>query len=93
MFHHAVNRGQSGTYTCTAHNALGNAKANATLNVHYPPVCRVRKEATINGGLKLRCDVISAFPNTDITFTWYHNSGMLSSVNGPSLYISKDNYR
>ena len=88
-----MNRGQSGIYTCTAHNALGNAKANATLNVLYPPMCRVRKEATLHGGLRLRCDVVSAFPNKDITFTWYHNTRMLSSVNGPSLHISKDEYR
>ena len=67
--------------------------ANATLNVFYPPMCRVRKETAIRDELKLRCDVVSAFPNKDITFTWYHNTRMLSSVNGPSLHISKDEYR
>ena len=92
IFHHAINREQGGTYTCTAHNALGNAKANATLNVLYPPVCRVRKETVIRDGLRLKCDVVSAFPATDITFTWYHNNRILNE-NSQSLYISKDRYR
>ena len=92
VFHHTVTREQRGTYTCTAHNALGTAKANATLNVFYPPVCRVRKETGIRDGLKLRCDVISGFPTTDISFTWYHNNRILSSESGSSLYISKDLY-
>ena len=92
IFHHAINREQGGTYTCTAHNALGNAKANATLNVLYPPICRVRKETVIRDGLRLKCDVVSAFPATDITFTWYHNNRILSETS-QSLYISKDRNR
>ena len=89
IFRQNINREQSGTYTCTAHNALGNAKANATLNVFYPPVCRVRKETAIRDGLKLRCDVVSAFPLSDIRFTWYHNNRILRRENGRTLYISK----
>ena len=90
VFHQTITREQSGTYTCTAHNALGNAKANVTLNVFYPPVCRVRKETALGDGLKLRCDVVSALPTSDIRFTWYHNKRILLDSNGPSLYISKD---
>ena len=90
VFHHAIKRDQSGTYTCRAHNALGYAKANATLTVHYPPTCRLKKELAEHGGLKLRCDVKSASPNYDITYIWYHNNRILTSNNGPILYITKE---
>ena len=88
-FRHAVYRGQSGTYMCTAYNDLGNAKASAKLIVLFPPQCRLRKEVGPDGrSLNLRCDVMSAYPAGNFTYRWQHDGRLLPSASGPSVQLS-----
>ena len=91
---------QSGTYTCTAYNDLGNLKSSISLSVTYRPSCRLRQEkappsettdpllASDEQPTLIRCHA-SANPAHNISFNWYHNNKPLPSVTVSVLRLSE----
>nr|XP_022289450.1 hemicentin-1-like isoform X2 [Crassostrea virginica] len=88
-----IQRGRSGSYSCTASNTVGTSEAaTADINVQYKPDVRSTLPSpfkVIEGQTAtLECTVTAANPNTVITWRWFKTDSPNNVLhNGPSYTI------
>lgn len=72
----------SGKYTCTAVNAIGQDYETIDIRVEAISPVSVRitgpNEVKKNDGLELRCEVVGSQPRPAVTYTWFLNEEKLS---------------
>lgn len=72
----------SGKYTCTATNRIGEDTETIDVRVMAIPPAAVKitgpNEFKKNERVELRCDVVGSTPRPAVTYTWYLNGNRLT---------------
>nr|XP_022323489.1 hemicentin-1-like isoform X2 [Crassostrea virginica] len=88
-----IQRGRSGSYSCTATNTVGTSnQATTVIHVHYKPEVNSNSSSpyVVKEGqtATLVCTLLSANPNTGITWRWIKTDSPSTVLhNGPSYTI------
>lgn len=84
-----VTKEMSGNYFCEAHNDIGSAKMQVTLQVHYvpePPEVQISPSPAKEGGTVMLTCVSPANP-PPTNYTWYHNNIEMPSKTSKVFHI------
>ncbi|XP_076455516.1 contactin-like [Babylonia areolata] len=89
-----LTRGDEGTYTCTAENALGKAESSGKLTVLQRTTLSTKPEpATVseNSTAHIPCQASYIANKTDLVYAWYFNGKLLNTDYEPAFKV--ENYR